>query len=134
MSRFVSGYNNESATHPARPSFGMFTVISESYYCMQTATPILAFSKARSNNLKENATNGSMISASTCYTLHGILVAIHIFLLFSYISHWEHRVTLPFTSKNDDVWSVVLSASLQAFYTVRVHCYVFLVGYTYKIL
>jgi hypothetical protein len=51
--------------------------------------------------------------------LHGILVIIHIVLVISYISHWEHRVIIPFTTTNDNFWSVVLSASLQAFYTVR---------------
>lgn len=50
--------------------------------------------------------------------LHAILVVIHVVLVISYIFHWEHRVTLPFTTMNDDFWSVVLSVSLQAFYTV----------------
>jgi hypothetical protein len=52
-----------------------------------------------------------------CYVLHGMLVMIHIALLISFIYRWEHRVTLPFTLKNSDFWPVVLSASLQAFYT-----------------
>ncbi|KAG2757956.1 hypothetical protein P692DRAFT_20710186 [Suillus brevipes Sb2] len=44
----------------------------------------------------------------------------HIALIVSYICRWEHRVTLPFTPRNTDFWSVVLSASLQAFYTATV--------------
>ncbi|KAJ8580341.1 hypothetical protein M405DRAFT_61577 [Rhizopogon salebrosus TDB-379] len=76
---------------------------------------------------KENASNGSfMISARTCYMLHGILVIVHMFLVISYISHWEHRVTLPFTTTNDNFWSVVLSASLQAFYTIYTAALLFL--------
>ncbi|KAG2119334.1 hypothetical protein DEU56DRAFT_836709 [Suillus clintonianus] len=51
---------------------------------------------------------------------------IHIFLTVSYISCWEHRVTLPFTPTNTDFWPVVLSASLQAFYTLYTAVLVFL--------
>ncbi|KAG1744345.1 hypothetical protein EDD22DRAFT_786287, partial [Suillus occidentalis] len=40
--------------------------------------------------------------------------------------HWEHHVTLPFTPRNTDFWSVVLSASLQAFYTLYTAVLVFL--------
>jgi hypothetical protein len=84
-----------------------------------------ALSGARSNDPREDASDASfMISARICCMLHGMLVMMHILLAISYMLHWEHRVTLPFTPANDDFWSVVLSASLQAFYTVRVHCYV----------
>ncbi|KAG2344926.1 hypothetical protein BDR05DRAFT_989091 [Suillus weaverae] len=72
----------------------------------------------RSKNPSENE-SGSF-SARTCYVLHGMLVMIHIVLVMSYISHWEHRVTLSFTPTNTDFWPVVLSASLQAFYTVPI--------------
>jgi hypothetical protein len=61
-----------------------------------------------------------MTSAPICYALHGMLVMIHIILLIFSISHWEHRAILPFTSTNNDFWPVVLSASLQAIYTVSV--------------
>ncbi|KAG2739793.1 hypothetical protein P692DRAFT_20841016, partial [Suillus brevipes Sb2] len=47
-------------------------------------------------------------------------------LVVSYIYHWEHHVTLPFTPRNTDFWSVVLSASLQAFYTLYTAVLVFL--------
>jgi hypothetical protein len=87
-------------------------------------------SKAHPRDPRENAGDRSfMISARTCYTLHGMLVMIHTFLTITYIYHWEHRVTLQFTPTNNDFWSVVLSASLQAFYTVRVRCFVILVVY-----
>lgn len=58
-------------------------------------------------------------SAGACYILHAILVVIHVVLVIFYMFRWEHRVTLPFTQMNTDFWPVVLSASLQAFYTVR---------------
>jgi hypothetical protein len=83
------------------------------------------FSGARLKHPREYASDAPwMICARTCCMLHGMLVTIHVLLTISYIFHWEHRVTLPFTPANDDIWSVVLSASLQAFYTVRVPCYV----------
>ncbi|KAG1736318.1 hypothetical protein EDB19DRAFT_1910270 [Suillus lakei] len=44
----------------------------------------------------------------------------------SYISRWEHHVTLKFTPTNTDFWPVVLSASLQAFYTLYTAILVFL--------
>ncbi|KAG1849494.1 hypothetical protein F4604DRAFT_1907438 [Suillus subluteus] len=73
--------------------------------------------KSHSKKLSGNALDGSP-SAGTCYMLHGILVVIHVVLVIFYIFQWEHRVTLPFTSMNADFWPVVLSASLQAFYTI----------------
>jgi len=54
--------------------------------------------------------------------LHGMLVLIHVVLMVSSFFHWEHRMTLSFTSTNDDFWRAVLSVSLQGFYTVRVQC------------
>ncbi|KAG2121113.1 hypothetical protein DEU56DRAFT_835171 [Suillus clintonianus] len=51
---------------------------------------------------------------------------IHVFLTVSYISRWEHHVTLTFTPTNTDFWPVVLSASLQAFYTLYTAVLVFL--------
>ncbi|KAG1767899.1 hypothetical protein EV702DRAFT_979800 [Suillus placidus] len=78
----------------------------------------------RSKNISENE-SGSF-SACTCYVLHGMLVMIHIVLVISYIFRWEHRVTLPFTPMNTDFWPVVLSASLQAFYTLYTAVLVFL--------
>jgi hypothetical protein len=90
---------------------------------MPIAMLVQAFSEAHSNNLQECASDAPwMISTRTCCMLHGILVTIHVLLTISYIFHWEHRVTLPFTPANNNLWSVVLSASLQAFYTVRVPC------------
>ncbi|KAG2110030.1 hypothetical protein BD769DRAFT_1691600 [Suillus cothurnatus] len=55
-----------------------------------------------------------------------MLVMIHIALVMSCIYRWEHRVTLPFTLTNTDFWPVVLSASLQAFYTLYTVVLVFL--------
>ncbi|KAG0699606.1 hypothetical protein DFH29DRAFT_935987 [Suillus ampliporus] len=81
--------------------------------------------KAHPKNPSQNAADGSF-SARTCYVLHGVLVLIHIVLVVFYISHWEHRVTLPFTPTNNDFWPVVLSASLQAFYTVYTAVLLFL--------
>ncbi|KAG2342610.1 hypothetical protein BDR05DRAFT_963797 [Suillus weaverae] len=78
----------------------------------------------RSTNPSENE-SGSF-SARTCYVLHGMLVMIHIVLIMSYISRWEHHVTLSFTPTNTDFWPVVLSASLQAFYTLYTAVLVFL--------
>ncbi|KAG2125723.1 hypothetical protein DEU56DRAFT_563625 [Suillus clintonianus] len=81
--------------------------------------------KARLKNLSENTTDGSS-SANTCYMLHAILVMIHVVLVMLYIAHWEHRVTLLFTPMNNDFWPVVLSASLQAFYTIYTAVLLFL--------
>ncbi|KAG1767888.1 hypothetical protein EV702DRAFT_1035862 [Suillus placidus] len=78
----------------------------------------------RSKNLSENESRSFF--ARTCYVLHGMLVMIHIVLITSYISHWEHRVTLSFMPMNTDFWPVVLSASLQAFYTLYTAVLVFL--------
>ncbi|KAG2337082.1 hypothetical protein BDR05DRAFT_970597 [Suillus weaverae] len=79
---------------------------------------------SRSKNPSRNE-SGSF-SARTCYVLHGMLVIIHIVLIMSYISRWEHHVTLSFTPTNTDFWPVVLSASLQAFYTLYTAVLVFL--------
>ncbi|KAG2078569.1 hypothetical protein BDR04DRAFT_1226524 [Suillus decipiens] len=81
--------------------------------------------KSHSKKLSGNALNGSS-SAGTCYMLHAILVVIHVVLVIFYIFHWEHHVTLPFTPMNDDFWPVVLSASLQAFYTIYTAVLLFL--------
>ncbi|KAG0699602.1 hypothetical protein DFH29DRAFT_833523, partial [Suillus ampliporus] len=81
--------------------------------------------KAHPKNPSQNAADGSF-SARTCYVLHGVLVTIHIVLVILYISHWEHRVILPFTPTNNDFWPVVLSASLQAFYTIYTAILLFL--------
>ncbi|KAG1840616.1 hypothetical protein F4604DRAFT_1831994 [Suillus subluteus] len=78
----------------------------------------------RSKKPSENE-SGSF-SACTCYVLHGMLVMIHVMLIVSYIYHWEHNVTLSFTPTNADFWPVVLSASLQAFYTLYTAVLVFL--------
>ncbi|KAG1898895.1 uncharacterized protein F5891DRAFT_1236073 [Suillus fuscotomentosus] len=58
--------------------------------------------------------------------MHGMLVMIHIVLLFFYVRHWEHHVTFAFTPTNNDFWPVVLSASLQAFYTIYTAVLLFL--------
>ncbi|KAG1767374.1 hypothetical protein EV702DRAFT_1282648 [Suillus placidus] len=58
--------------------------------------------------------------------LHAILVVMHVVLVIFYIFHWEHRVILPFTPMNNDFWPVVLSASLQAFYTIYTAVLLFL--------
>lgn len=62
----------------------------------------------------------------TCYMLHAILVVIHVALVICYIFRWEHCVTLPYTQTNTDFWPVVLSASLQAFYTIYMAILLFL--------
>ncbi|KAG0691639.1 hypothetical protein DFH29DRAFT_1016108 [Suillus ampliporus] len=51
---------------------------------------------------------------------------MHIILVIFYINHWEHHVTLSFTPRNNNVWPVVLSASLQAFYTIYTAVLLFL--------
>jgi hypothetical protein len=94
--------------------FGMLTVAPVGRYMLYLTTP--ASWMTRSKNPSKNE-SGSF-SARTCYVLHGILVIIHIMLIVSYIYRWEHHLTLPFTPTNSDFWPVVLSASLQAFYTV----------------
>lgn len=58
--------------------------------------------------------------------LHAILVVIHVALVICYIFRWEHCVTLPYTQTNTDFWPVVLSASLQAFYTIYMAILLFL--------
>ncbi|KAG2110035.1 hypothetical protein BD769DRAFT_1365273 [Suillus cothurnatus] len=75
---------------------------------------------------KNPSNESGLISARTCYVLHGMLVMIHIALVMSFIYRWEHRVTLQFTLTNTDFWPVVLSASLQAFYTLYTAVLVFL--------
>ncbi|KAG2125722.1 hypothetical protein DEU56DRAFT_563559 [Suillus clintonianus] len=81
--------------------------------------------KARSKNLSGYAIDGSS-STGTCYMLHGVLIIIHFVLVIFYIFHWEHRATFPFTPMNNDFWPVVLSASLQAFYTMYTAVLLFL--------
>jgi hypothetical protein len=94
--------------------FGMLTITTVCQYLHFTA---LASWMTRSKNPSEN--DSGSFSLRTCYVLHGMLVMAHIVLIVSYIYGWEHHVTLPFTPRNTDFWSVVLSASLQAFYMVR---------------
>ncbi|KAG2355726.1 hypothetical protein BDR07DRAFT_1464413 [Suillus spraguei] len=55
-----------------------------------------------------------------------MLVMIHIVLVIFYVRHWEHHVTFSFTPTNNDFWPVVLSASLQAFYTIYAAVLLFL--------
>lgn len=81
--------------------------------------------KSHLNIFSRNALD-VLSSARTCYMLHAILVVIHVVLVISYIFNWEHRVTLPFTAMNADFWSVVLSVSLQAFYTIYTAVLLFL--------
>ncbi|KAG2127697.1 hypothetical protein DEU56DRAFT_982687 [Suillus clintonianus] len=81
--------------------------------------------RARSKNRSKNANDGSF-SARACYMLHGMLVIIHIILVIFYARHWEHRVIISITSTNNDLWPVVLSASLQAFYTIYTAVLLFL--------
>ncbi|KAG1731025.1 hypothetical protein EDB19DRAFT_1831845 [Suillus lakei] len=81
--------------------------------------------KSHFRNLSGYAIDG-LSSAGTCYMLHAILVVIHVVLVIFYIFHWEHRVTLSFTPMNSDFWPVVLSASLQAFYTIYTAVLLFL--------
>ncbi|KAG1844694.1 hypothetical protein F4604DRAFT_1937384 [Suillus subluteus] len=64
-----------------------------------------------------------LFSARACYILHGMLVMIHVVLVIFYARHWEHHVTFSFTPTNNDFWPVVLSASLQAFYTDLIQIY-----------
>ncbi|KAG1749615.1 uncharacterized protein EDB91DRAFT_754023 [Suillus paluster] len=65
-------------------------------------------------NPSENASDG-LFSARSYYTLRITLVIVHIVFVIFYVRHREHRVTF---STNNDFWSVVLSALLQAFYTM----------------
>lgn len=55
-----------------------------------------------------------------------MLVMIHTVLTIFYVRHWEHNVTFSFTPTNNDFWPVVLSASLQAFYTIYTAILLFL--------
>ncbi|KAG1777948.1 hypothetical protein EV702DRAFT_203484 [Suillus placidus] len=88
-------------------------------------TSVLSDWKAHSKNSSKNTCNG-LFSARVCYILHGMLVMIHIVLLIFYVRHWEHNVTFSFTPTNNDFWPVVLSASLQAFYTIYTAVLLFL--------
>jgi hypothetical protein len=120
MLRFFRGWfvsTTKPASQPIRNLFGTYG----SYYWRNIVFYADIILLPACANPKENsASSGSfMIPACTCYMLHSILVMIHFVLVISYISHWEHRVIIPFTTTNDNFWSVVLSASLQAFYTVR---------------
>ncbi|KAG1777949.1 hypothetical protein EV702DRAFT_203535 [Suillus placidus] len=81
--------------------------------------------KARWNNLSKKTCDG-LFSARACYIMHAVLVIIHILLLIFCVHHWEHRITLAFTAKNDGLWPAVLSASLQAFYTIYTAVLLFL--------
>lgn len=51
-----------------------------------------------------------------CYGLHAFLILIHIALFGLLFTHPEHRFSVP---ANSTVFTVGLSAFLQAFYTVR---------------
>ncbi|KAG1848852.1 hypothetical protein C8R48DRAFT_392675 [Suillus tomentosus] len=77
------------------------------------------------NNASKNTHNG-LFAPRACYILHGVLVVIHIVLVIFYVYHWEHCVTFSFTSTNNDFWPTVLSASLQAFYTIYTAVLLFL--------
>ncbi|KAG2105484.1 uncharacterized protein F5147DRAFT_702585 [Suillus discolor] len=91
---------------------------SKACCCVPTNTlPPSADWKAHSINASNNAHNG-LFAPRACYIMHGMLVTIHIVLLVFYVRHWEHHATFPFTPTNNDFWPVVLSASLQAFYTI----------------
>ncbi|KAG2127695.1 hypothetical protein DEU56DRAFT_958507 [Suillus clintonianus] len=81
--------------------------------------------RACSKNRSKNANDVSS-SARACYMLHGMLVIIHIVLVIFYARHWEHRVIISITSTNNDLWPVVLSASLQGFYTIYTAVLLFL--------
>ncbi|KAG2127701.1 hypothetical protein DEU56DRAFT_915676 [Suillus clintonianus] len=81
--------------------------------------------RARSKNWSKNANDVSS-SARACYMLHGMLVIVHIILVIFYVHHWEHRVIISITSTNNDFWPVLLSASLQAFYTIYTAVLLFL--------
>ncbi|KAG2064921.1 hypothetical protein BDR04DRAFT_1109348 [Suillus decipiens] len=84
-----------------------------------------AHSKKASKKASKNVHNG-LFSARACYILHVMLVMIHIALVIFYVRHWEHHVTFSFTPTNNDFWPVVLSASLQAFYTIYTAVLLFL--------
>ncbi|KAH7904516.1 hypothetical protein BJ138DRAFT_1237178, partial [Hygrophoropsis aurantiaca] len=60
----------------------------------------------------------------TCYSLHIILIVLHLCLVGVAVCHEEHRVIVPITS-NSSVLTTVLSASLQAFYTLYTALLVF---------
>ncbi|KAG1853175.1 hypothetical protein DFJ58DRAFT_745965 [Suillus subalutaceus] len=101
------------------------SVTNDNHPGMQSPRTWFVSWKSHSKKLSGNALDGSP-SAGTCYMLYAILVVIHVVLVIFYIFHLEHRVTLPFTSMNTDFWPVVLSASLQAFYTIYTAVLLFL--------
>ncbi|KAG1851716.1 hypothetical protein F4604DRAFT_1306758 [Suillus subluteus] len=98
---------------------------NDNHPAMQSPRTWFVSWKSYSEKLSGNALDGSS-SADTCYMLHVILVVIHVVLVIFYIFQWEHRMTLPLTSMNTDFWPVVLSASLQAFYTIYTAVLLFL--------
>ncbi|KAH7908560.1 hypothetical protein BJ138DRAFT_1115739 [Hygrophoropsis aurantiaca] len=53
----------------------------------------------------------------TCYSLHVVLIALHVCLVGIAFHHTEHDVIMPIMSKTN-VLTTTLSASLQAFYTL----------------
>ncbi|KAG1898897.1 uncharacterized protein F5891DRAFT_442831 [Suillus fuscotomentosus] len=95
-------------------------------YCVATTSTSDPPSANRNfKNASKNTHNG-LFAPRACYILHGVLVLIHIVLLLFYVHHWEHHVTFSFTPTNNDFWPVVLSASLQAFYTIYTAVLLFL--------
>ncbi|KIJ64354.1 hypothetical protein HYDPIDRAFT_28797 [Hydnomerulius pinastri MD-312] len=69
------------------------------------------------------ASKGSKAMLRWCYSLHVLLVIIHVVLLAMLPAHPEHRVIIPFDS---DVLITGLSALLQAFYTLYTALLVFI--------
>ncbi|KIJ58816.1 hypothetical protein HYDPIDRAFT_33779 [Hydnomerulius pinastri MD-312] len=57
-----------------------------------------------------------------CYILHGVLVILHVILLGMLVDHPEHRVTI---ASNSNELATLLSALLQAFYTIYTAILVF---------
>ncbi|KAG1848851.1 hypothetical protein C8R48DRAFT_778782 [Suillus tomentosus] len=58
--------------------------------------------------------------------MHGMLVMIHIVLVIFFVCQLIDYTTISFTSTNSDFLSAVLSASLQAFYTIYTAVLLFL--------
>ncbi|KAG1908917.1 uncharacterized protein F5891DRAFT_974202 [Suillus fuscotomentosus] len=82
-------------------------------------------SKAPSKSASKNTHNGSF-ALRACYIMHGMLVMIHIVFVIFYICQSKDYATFSSTSTNSDFWSAMLSASLQAFYTIYTGVLLFL--------
>ncbi|KAG2145422.1 uncharacterized protein EDB93DRAFT_1104674 [Suillus bovinus] len=108
-----------AASSPGPPHY-LFNICTYLHSLASLIVHWMASSKNAPNNTR------GLFALRTCYIMHGMLVMIHIVLVFFYVyESLEHHVTLCSTKYND-FWSVVLSASLQAFYTIYTAVLLFL--------